>query len=321
MSGHDTIPAVEPGALYVVATPIGHLGDLSARAARVLAEVDIVAAEDTRVTAPLLARVASRARLLAAHQHNEAAIAERIVAMLGEAKSIALVTDAGTPGVSDPGVRIVSAVLASGRRVIPVPGPSALTALASAGGLIEGAFRFEGFLPSRPRARAERLRALGDLDCPLVLFESPHRIQATVAAIIEELGADRWIVLGRELTKKFEEIHRCPSGEAPAWVLANPMRLKGEYGLIVAPAGFRLPGTRREDSGDSAAHPSVDPTTEAVTLSLDLDQLLGALVREMGASRATRVVERLANRPHREVYARALRLAQQDESLDAGRST
>jgi 16S rRNA (cytidine1402-2'-O)-methyltransferase len=320
MSGHDTIPAVEPGALYVVATPIGHLGDLSARAARVLASVDIVAAEDTRVTAPLLARVASRARLLAAHQHNEAAIAERIVAMLGEAKSVALVTDAGTPGVSDPGARIVSAVLASGGRVIPVPGPSALTALASAGGLIEGAFRFEGFLPARPRARAERLRALADLDCPLVLFESPHRIEATIAAIIDELGAERWIVLGRELTKKFEEIHRCLSGEAPAWLLANPMRLKGEYGLILAPAGFRLPGSRREDHHESEAPRSVDPTTEAVTLSLDLDQLLGALVREMGASRATRVVERLASRPHREVYARALRLAQHDESLDTGRS-
>jgi|694.fasta_scaffold37024_2 16S rRNA (cytidine1402-2'-O)-methyltransferase len=320
MSGHDTIPAVEPGALYVVATPIGHLGDLSARAARVLASVDIVAAEDTRVTAPLLARVASRARLLAAHQHNEAAIAERIVAMLGEAKSVALVTDAGTPGVSDPGARIVSAVLASGGRVIPVPGPSALTALASAGGLIEGAFRFEGFLPARPRARAERLRALADLDCPLVLFESPHRIEATIAAIIDELGAERWIVLGRELTKKFEEIHRCLSGEAPAWLLANPMRLKGEYGLILAPAGFRLPGSRREDHHESEAPLSVDPTTEAVTLSLDLDQLLGALVREMGASRATRVVERLASRPHREVYARALRLAQHDESLDTGRS-
>jgi len=261
--------------------------------------------------------VASRARLLAAHQHNEAAIAERIVAMLGEAKSVALVTDAGTPGVSDPGARIVSAVLASGGRVIPVPGPSALTALASAGGLIEGAFRFEGFLPARPRARADRLRALADLDCPVVLFESPHRIEATIAAIVEQLGAERWVVLGRELTKKFEEIHRCLSGEAPAWLLANPMRLKGEYGFILAPAGFRLPGARREDG--SAAPRSVDPTTEAVTLSLDLDQLLGALVREMGASRATRIVERLAGRPHREVYARALRLAQQDESLDAGR--
>jgi len=320
MSGHDTIPAVEPGALYVVATPIGHLGDLSPRAARVLAEVDIVAAEDTRVTAPLLARASSRARLLAAHQHNEAAIAERIVAMLSESKSVALVTDAGTPGVSDPGARIVSAVLASGRRVVPVPGPSALTALASASGLIEGAFRFEGFLPARPRARAERLHALGNLDCPVVVFESPHRIEATIAAITEALGGERWIVLGRELTKKFEEIHRCLSGEASAWIQANPMRLKGEYGLIITPAGFRLPGTRRDDADEPGTGLPADPTTEAVALTLDLDQLLGALVREIGASRATRIVERLANRPHREIYTRALRLAQEHESLDAGGS-
>lgn len=322
MSEHDTTQAVEPGALYVVATPIGHLGDLSARASRVLREVDVVAAEDTRVTAPLLARLASRAKLIAAHQHNEAAVAERIVTMLAEEKSVALVSDAGTPAVSDPGARIVSAALEAGVRVIPVPGPSALTALASASGLIESAFRFEGFLPARPRQRAERLRQLAGCDCPVVLFESPHRIEATIATIVEQLGADRWLVLGRELTKKFEEIHRCKSGQALEWLHDNPMRLKGEYGLIVAPAGFAPAGAHRAQADttiDSCA-PS-DPSLEPVTLSVGLDQLLGALVAELGASRATRLVERMAGRPHREVYARALRLAKQNEGLDSGGST
>ena len=323
MSEHDTTQAVEPGALYVVATPIGHLGDVSARASRVLREVDMVAAEDTRVTAPLLVRLASRARLLAAHQHNEASVAERIVAMLGENKSVALVSDAGTPGVSDPGARIVSAALEAGFRVIPVPGPSALTALASASGLIEGAFRFEGFLPARPRQRTERLRQLAQSDCPIVLFESPHRIEATIAAIVEQLGTDRWIVLGRELTKKFEEIHRCTSGQALAWLKDDPMRLKGEYGLIVAPAGFALPGARSDRDGattNPAGGEAADPAAEPVTLSLDLDQLLGALVAELGPSRATRLIERMAGRPHREVYARALRLAKQNEGLDSSSS-
>lgn len=314
-------PAVEPGALYVVATPIGHLGDLSTRATRVLAEVDGVAAEDTRVTAPLLARIGSRARIFAAHQHNEATVADRIVAMLAEAKSVALVTDAGTPGVSDPGARIVSAVLAAGRRVIPVPGPSALTALASASGLIEGAFRFEGFLPSRPRQRAERLRSLASLDCPVVLFESPHRIEATLTAIVEQLGGERWLVLGRELTKKFEEIHRCLSADALTWLHADTMRLKGEYGLIVAPAGFRLPGARSTDDRAQPSHEGENPGgDQAVSVTLELDQLLGALITEIGASRATRIVERLANRPHREIYARALRLAKQHEGIDSGGS-
>ncbi len=321
MSVHDTTQAVEPGALYVVATPIGHLGDLSARAARVLAEVDVVAAEDTRVTAPLLTRLASRARLLAAHQHNEAAAAARILALLGEAKSVALVTDAGTPGVSDPGARIVSAALEAGLRVIPIPGPSALPTLASASGLIEGPFRFEGFLPARPRQRAERLRQLSTSDCPIVMFESPHRIEATIAAIVEQLGPDRWMVLGRELTKKFEEIHRCRSGQAQTWLRDDPMRLKGEYGLIVAPTGFAPAGMRAADADTAAqgdGNKPKDPTAEPVTLSIDLDQLLAALVLELGASRATRIVERMAGRPHREIYARALRLAKQNEGIDPG---
>jgi len=324
MSEHDTTQAVEPGALYVVATPIGHLGDLSARASRVLREVNVVAAEDTRVTAPLLARLASRAKLIAAHQHNEAAVAERIVAMLAEEKSVALVSDAGTPAVSDPGARIVSAALEAGVRVIPVPGPSALTAPASVSGLIENAFRFEGFLPARPRQRAERLRQLAGCDCPVVLFESPHRIEATIATIVEQLGADRWLVLGRELTKKFEEIHRCTSGQALEWLHDNPMRLKGEYGLVIAPAGFAPAGARRAEADgaiDGGQRDPSDPSLEPVTLSIGLDQLLGALVVELGASRATRLVERMAHRPHREVYARALRLAKQDEGLDSGGST
>lgn len=324
MSAHESTLEVERGSLYVVATPIGHLGDLSARAARVLAQADYVAAEDTRVSAPLVARLSSRARLIAAHQHNEAMVAARIVGLLAEGLTVALITDAGTPGISDPGARIVSTVLDAGQPVVPIPGPSAVTAIASASGLIEGAFRFEGFLPSRPRQRDERLRGLASSDCPIVVFEAPHRIEATLAAIASQLGSDRWLALGRELTKKFEEIHRCLSGEAVAWVKADPMRAKGEYALVLAPAGFRPPGqrpaTEPEAAGGAVQGLATTSPPQAVALTIDMDRLLAALVAELGVNRAARIVEQLAGRPHREVYQRALRtrLADENEGLDAG---
>ncbi len=301
-------PVVVSGSLYVVATPIGNLGDLSDRARRVLASVDYIAAEDTRVSRPLLTRLGARAQIFAAHQHNEAGSAARIVALLAQGHSVALISDAGTPAVSDPGTRIVSAALEAGFRVEPVPGPSAVTALLSASGIVEGAFRFEGFLPARARQRDQRLDALAHSDCPVVLFESPHRIEATLAAIAERCGDDRWIALGRELSKKFEEIHRCTAAEARVWLEANPMRSRGEYALVIACAGWHPASSAREPA---AAEPDATPATAAADapLSVEIDRLLAALLPELGTSRSSRVVESLSGRPHREIYARALALA------------
>lgn len=300
-------PVVVSGSLYVVATPIGNLGDLSERARRVLAGVDYIAAEDTRVSRPLLTRLGARAQVFAAHQHNEAGSAARIVALLAQGHSVALISDAGTPAVSDPGARIVSAALEAGFRVEPVPGPSAVTALLSASGIVEGAFRFEGFLPSRARQRDQRLETLSHSDCPVVLFESPHRIEATLAAIVERCGGDRWIALGRELSKKFEEIHRCTAAEAGLWLEANPMRSRGEYALVIACEGWH-PASSTQASKTAEPDAASAATMSDTRVSVEIDRLLAALLPELGTSRSSRIVENLSGRPHRDIYARALAL-------------
>src|SRR5690606_16045893 len=219
---------VEPGSLYVVATPIGHLSDIGGRAAEVLRAVDVVAAEDTRTTRVLLEHLGAHPRTIAAHRHNEREAAQRIVAALAEGRSVALVSDAGTPAVSDPGARIVDDVRAAGHRVVPIPGPRAPIALIAASGLGEGPFHFEGFLPARAKARDERLAALARLPHPSVLFEAPHRIGATLAAIARLCGPGRRIAIGRELTKRFEEIHVCAAADALEWLDADPNRSRGE---------------------------------------------------------------------------------------------
>lgn len=276
------------GTLYVVATPIGNLSDLSERMIQTLRAVDWVAAEDTRTTRVLLDRAGSGARMLAAHRHNERASAERIVALLSQGAQVALVSDAGTPAVSDPGCRIVSAALDAGIAVSPVPGPSAAIAMVSASGLVEGPFHFEGFLPSRPKARDARLEALARLGCPFVLFEAPHRIAATLPAIARHCGEARQVALGRELTKRFEEIHRCAAREAADWVAADPNRLRGEYVVVVAGA--------ESQSDDAQA-------------ALDLQKLLAALLEVLPTSQAVKVATRATGLAHRTVYQQALALS------------
>jgi 16S rRNA (cytidine1402-2'-O)-methyltransferase len=285
------------GTLYVVATPIGNLSDLSERTIQVLREADWVAAEDTRTTRVLLDRAASAARMLAAHRHNERASAGRVVALLEQGCKVALVSDAGTPAVSDPGALVVSAALDAGATVVPIPGPCAATAMISASGLVEGPFHFEGFLPARARARDERLAALATLPWPFVLYEAPHRIAATLPAIAGHCGADRVVAIGRELSKRFEEIHRCPAGAAPAWLAADPNRERGEYVLVVAGA---------------------TPTDASAGASLDARRLLTALLEELPPSRAVRVAGRATDLPHRELYQLALEIAK--ESKDPGDS-
>jgi len=226
----------ESAALYLVPTPLGHLGDMTQRALDVLRQVPWVAAEDTRHTAPLLRHYGCSARLLAAHQHNEEAAAQRVVALLAAGESVALVVDAGTPGISDPGARLVARVRAAGQRIVPLPGPCAAIVALSAAGLSEAHFLFYGFLPSKSGQRAEALRELAGLPYALVFYEAPHRIIEAVAALLEAFGPQRTLLLARELTKLFESIHACSLGEAQEWLLADANRQRGEFVLIVSGA-------------------------------------------------------------------------------------
>ena len=224
----------ESPALYVVPTPLGNLADMTQRAVDVLRRVAWVAAEDTRHTAPLLKHYGASARLLAAHEHNEEAAAQQIVARLNDGESVALVSDAGTPAISDPGARLVARVRAAGHRVIPLPGPCAAIAALSASGLTDPHFLFYGFLPAKSRQREDALREEGGLPYALEFYEAPHRILETVESIARVLGNDRTLVLARELTKLFETIHSCPSGEALAWLQADANRQRGEFVLLVS---------------------------------------------------------------------------------------
>lgn len=220
-------------ALYVVATPIGNLRDVTLRALDVLRAVELVAAEDTRVTARLFERYQIATPLMALHAHNEVAATPRVLRALASGGSVALVSDAGTPAISDPGARLVAAVRAAGHRVVPVPGASAVTAAISAAGLADSRFLFHGFLPQRA---AERRRALEDLraaPCALVFYEAPHRIRGALADLAAVFGANRRIVIARELTKLFESVHACDLGAALQWLEADVHRSKGEFVLVV----------------------------------------------------------------------------------------
>ena len=223
----------ESPALYVVATPLGNLGDMTTRAQDVLKAVPWVAAEDTRHSAPLLRHLGSSARLLPAHQHNEEAAAQQVIEKLAAGDAVALISDAGTPAISDPGARLVARVREAGYKVIPLPGPCAAVAALSASGVTAPHWLFYGFLPTKTKQREEVLRELAPAPYALVFYEAPHRILETVAALFGMLGAARRIVIARELTKLFETIHACPLGEALAWLEADANQQKGEFVLIV----------------------------------------------------------------------------------------
>lgn len=209
---------------------------MTQRAIEVLRQVSWVAAEDTRHSAPLLKHYGSSARLLAAHEHNEEAAAQQVISRLTEGESVALVSDAGTPAVSDPGARLVARVRAAGFRVIPLPGACAAVTALSASGLTEAHFLFYGFLPARVKPREEALRELLALPYALVFYEAPHRILETVESLAFVFGPERTLVMARELTKLFETIHSCPLGEALDWVKADANRQRGEFVLLVSGA-------------------------------------------------------------------------------------
>jgi 16S rRNA (cytidine1402-2'-O)-methyltransferase len=224
------------GRLWVIATPIGNLDDLSPRAATVLRAVEIVAAEDTRHSAPLLARVGSTARVIALHEHNEREQSVRIVDALLAGRDVALISDAGTPLISDPGFRLVRAVREAGAIVSPVPGPCAAIAALSVAGLPSDRFVFEGFLPAKSAARRERMRALVAETRTLIFYESSHRIVESLVDAVAVFDATRDAVLARELTKLYETVIAAPLGEIAARVDADANQQRGEFVLLIAGA-------------------------------------------------------------------------------------
>lgn len=226
----------QPGHLYVVATPIGNLADLTDRARAILGAVDLVACEDTRTTGAMLTRLGLHRELTAYHDHNETEAAERLAEQIAAGKSVAVVSDAGTPGLSDPGFRLVRACRRRGLPVVPVPGPSALTAVLSAAGLPTNGFLFVGFLPPKSAARIGFLQQHHDFAYTLALYESCHRIEKFAAEIVEVLGADRVICIAKEVTKLHETFHVGLAAEVQASLTAGS--LKGEFVVLIAPKDF-----------------------------------------------------------------------------------
>jgi len=227
-----------PGHLYVVATPIGNLADLTERARILLGAVDLVACEDTRTTGAMLTRLGLHRELIAYHEHNEIEAAERLVARLAEGRSIAVVTDAGTPGLSDPGFRVVRACRSRGMPVVPVPGANALTAVLSASGLPTNAYLFMGFLPPRSAARITFLEQHREFPYTLAFYESCHRIDKFVDETVATLGGERAVCVAKEVTKLHETFLVGSAADVRARMATAS--LKGEFVVIIAPANFVL---------------------------------------------------------------------------------
>ena len=273
----------------MVATPLGNLRDLGLRALDVLASADVIGAEDTRVTAVLLRHYGIATRPVSIREHNESRRAIEVIEWLRAGRSVAVVSDAGTPGVSDPGARVVAAVRAAGLPVVPIPGANAAIAAVSAAGLAAERFLFLGFLPQAARARRALLESVAALpSCALVCYEAPHRVRATVADLLGICGGTRELVVARELTKKFESITRLPLAEAAAWFDADANRERGEFVLVV-------------DQAESTSAPATAPGP-------DVRQLLRALVEELPPARAARVAAAATGLPRAELYALALAL-------------
>jgi 16S rRNA (cytidine1402-2'-O)-methyltransferase len=242
----QALPALRPGTLYLVATPIGNLEDITLRALRTLRECDVIAAEDTRHSGQLLRHFGISKPLISYFKFNEARRSEEIIGRLSRGEKVALVTDSGTPGISDPGERVVRAALAAGLRVEPVPGPCALVAALTASGFPTEEFYFVGFLPHKAGARRKVLAAAGSFAGTLVLYESPYRIEKLLGEL-NELWPERQVALARELTKKFEEFLR--GSPAELINVLSQRKLKGEFVVLVAPSSVNSANsTDRMDS-------------------------------------------------------------------------
>jgi 16S rRNA (cytidine1402-2'-O)-methyltransferase len=272
--------------LYVVATPIGNLSDITLRAIEVLKTVEVIAAEDTRVTAGLLHHHGIPVkRLLSLHGYNEARILPKLLDVLADGASVALVSDAGTPAISDPGARAVAAVREAGYRVIPIPGPNAAIAALSASGVDTGHFLFCGFLPARAGERQRELERLAPLPFTLVFYEAPHRVIESLRDMQRMLAGNRHVVIARELTKLFESLHACPLGEAASWIEGHADRCKGEFVLIV--------------EGASA---------DAAPSGVEAERILAILLEELPLKQSVSLAARLTGGKRNELYDRALAL-------------
>jgi 16S rRNA (cytidine1402-2'-O)-methyltransferase len=268
--------------LHVVATPIGNLGDASVRSLEALRAADMVACEDTRVTRTLLGRFGVKAELVTLQKHNERTATAKLVEQLLSGRSVALVSDAGTPALSDPGALLVEQAHRAGIKVTPIPGPSAVAAALSISGFPAAQFFFAGFLPAGATARR---KALGEIDgpWPIVLYEAPHRIRETLADLASAFGAAREVAISRELTKKFEEVVRLPLGAAGRWLDASPHREQGEFVLVLAPGNARIVAPMR-----------------------DPDEVLEMLLTKLAPSEAAKLAARITGAPRNDLYRKAL---------------
>ena len=261
------------GILYVVATPIGNLGDITLRAIETLKIVDAIAAEDTRHTSGLLSHFGISKKLIAVHEHNEQQSAEKLVLALKNGDNIALVTDAGTPAVSDPGAIVVKVVREAGIKVVPIPGASAVVTALSASGIAQNGFYFHGFLPASGAARRKTLEQLKSQMVTIVLYEAPHRIVECVEDLAKILGGNRQITFCRELTKTFETIYTCPVSLSSAWLQADANQQRGEFVLLIEAA----PVVETQEMSDEARRVlkcllAELPLKQAVALATDITQ-------------------------------------------------
>ncbi|NCX47994.1 MAG: 16S rRNA (cytidine(1402)-2'-O)-methyltransferase [Gammaproteobacteria bacterium] len=267
-----------PSALYVVAMPIGQWSDLSSRAIEVLGCVDVILAEDTRVSGQILKSVGVSTRMVSLNAHSEAGKADRVIESLESGQSLALISDAGTPGISDPGRLLVDKVVEKGFQVVPVPGPSALTAALSVSGLPAAPSHFFGFLSTKSSARDHELERALSHDGTLIFYEAPHRI-VDFAERLDQKATGRKVVFARELTKTHEQLIRVAAGECADWFVANPDRIRGEFVVLVGPV-----------------------STERTQLSVDADQILRVLARELPPSKAAALTSELTGVQKRILY-------------------
>lgn len=272
--------------LYVVATPIGNLGDITLRALEVLKGVDVIAAEDTRHTSGLLSHFGITKKLIAVHEHNERNSAQGLLALIQAGKSVALVTDAGTPGISDPGAVVVDVLHEAGIKVVPIPGASAVIAALSASGIIGNGFSFLGFLPASSSQRRKTLDLYKSLSHTLVFYEAPHRIVDSVADMAKVLGGERRITVARELTKTFETIYRCALSDVQAWIENDPNQQRGELVLLVEAA----------------------PPKEEAVVSEDAKHKLKLLLAELPLKQAVKLAAEMTDAKKNDLYQLALSL-------------
>ncbi|MBD6615864.1 16S rRNA (cytidine(1402)-2'-O)-methyltransferase [Komarekiella sp. 'clone 1'] len=283
----------KPGTLYVVGTPIGNLEDMTFRAVRILQTVDLIAAEDTRHTGKLLQHFQIKTPQVSYHEHNRNSRIPEILEQLGNAKAIALVSDAGMPGISDPGYELVKACIEANIPVVPIPGASAAITALSAAGLPTERFVFEGFLPAKTQQRQEHLEALQTESRTLIFYESPHRLRETLQDLALVWGSDRQIVLGRELTKLFEEFWRGTIAEAIAHY--SQREPQGEYTLVVA------------------GNPPTQLLLTPEELKAELQQLIS---QGISRSQASRQLAKMTSLPRRQLYQLALSLVLSPELPD-----